>query len=70
MDATYSQGSNVAALAGLILVILSKLGVTTDLSTVMAIIGGIIGLYGIIRQIIAHKSLKDAAVLAGVSIRK
>lgn len=69
MDSTtYSQGSNIASIAGVILIILGHFGITTDIATVTTIIGGIVAIVGIISQIVAHKNMKNAAVAAGATV--
>lgn len=62
---TSTSGSFVA-LAGLIVLGLSKIGVNTDTNTIVAVISGLVALYGIIKQYIAHKKLIQVATDAGI----
>lgn len=57
----YNQNGNYLALAGLIAVVLSKFNVNTDQATVMAVIGGILGFLGIVKQFMDHKKLAISA---------
>jgi len=59
MDNTtlYSQSGNWTALAGVIALVLSKLGVNATVDTILAIIGGVVALVGIVKQYLAHKKL-------------
>lgn len=59
----YDQTGSYTALAGMVVIILTKVGIITDTTSVVTIIAGVVALYGIIRQFIAHKKL---ATLAGV----
>lgn len=56
----YSQNGNYLAIAGLGVVLLSKIGVSTDITTLMAVAGGVIGIIGIVKQFIAHKNIAVA----------
>lgn len=57
----YDQTGSYTALAGLAVVILGKFGVVVASNDIIAIIAGIISIYGIYRQFIAHKTLAIAA---------
>lgn len=57
----YSQNSNYVSLVGLGVVILAKFGIQTDASTIFTIIGGIVALIGIVKQMIAHRKLAQIA---------
>ena len=59
---TYDQSGNWTALAGVIALVLSKMGVNTTADTILAVIGGVVALVGIIKQYLAHRKL---AVVAG-----
>lgn len=63
-DAIYSQSGNYTALAGIVVILLSKLGINVDIATLMTIAGGVAALYGVYRQWVAHK---DLAVVTGVT---
>lgn len=57
----YTQSGNYTALAGLAVLLLSKVGVSTDVATLMTIVGGVVALVGIVKQYIAHKNLATVA---------
>ncbi len=61
----YTQAGNQLALAGLVVLVLSKLGVSADVSTVMTIFGGLLALVGIIKSFYTHKQLKNVAIATG-----
>lgn len=64
--ADFTQSGNGMALAGVVVLILSKVfNINTDITTVLTAIGGIIAVIGIIKQIITHKQLKDVAIATG-----
>jgi hypothetical protein len=67
MNNQYSQTGNYTAIAGVVVLILSKFGVTTDQSTILLVIGGIVAVTGIVNQFIAHKNL---AITAGAYPQK
>lgn len=54
---TYDQSGNWTALAGVIALVLSKMGVNTTADTILAVIGGVVALVGIIKQYLAHRKL-------------
>lgn len=56
----YSTTGSYAAIAGVVVILLGKLGVNTDLATVLTIIGAIGAVYGIVKQYIDHKNLAKA----------
>ncbi len=57
-----TSGSYIA-IAGIIALILTKFGVNADSQSIMTVITGAVTLFGIIRQLLAHKKL---AIQAGV----
>lgn len=57
---TYNQTGNYVTIAGVVVILLSKLGINTDLATIVTIIGAGVSVYGIIKQFIAHKALAKA----------
>lgn len=57
MNTTYDQSGNYAVIAGIAVAILSKLGVSTDVSTIMTILAGILAIVGVVKQFIAHRNL-------------
>jgi hypothetical protein len=61
MNTTYSQSGNYTAIAGVIVLLLSKLGVSTDVATILTIGGAIVAVIGIIKQYLDHKNLAISA---------
>lgn len=57
----YDQSGNYIALAGFLVVILGKFGITIASNDVVTIIAGIATVYGLIRQHYAHKNLAISA---------
>ena len=53
----YQTSGSWTALAGVIALVLSKLGVNATVDTILAVIGGIVALVGIIKQYLAHRKL-------------
>lgn len=56
----YTQNGNYLALAGLVVLMLSKLGLNVTVDTIMVVVGGIVALIGIVKQFIDHRKLAVA----------
>lgn len=57
----YDQSGNYTAIAGIVVFILSKLGVNATVSDILAVIGAIVSVIGIVKQFIAHRNLARVA---------
>ena len=57
----YDQSGNWTAVAGLIVTLLTHFGFNTTINDVLAVIGSIVIVVGLVRQYIAHKKLAVAA---------
>lgn len=62
----YTQTGNYAAAAGLVVVLLAKFGVISDVDSIVAIFGGVGAFIGIVKQFIDHKKL---AVATGTPLK-
>lgn len=66
MDAsTFTQSGNYTALAGLVVIIVAHFGGNTDVPTILTVIGGVVALIGIAKQMYTHSALKNQALVAG-----
>ncbi len=57
----YNQTGNYTALAGVVVILLSKVGVSTNVQTIITVIGGVVALVGIVKQYLDHKKLAVAS---------
>lgn len=60
MDNTFSGIGSYAAIAALVVAALAHFGIITDTNSVVSIIAGLVGLWGIGKQFFAHKALAQA----------
>lgn len=63
-DTNYSYTGSIISLAGLVVIAASHFGVSVTTDQVASVLGGLVILYGVIHQAIAHHNL---AVAAGIT---
>lgn len=66
---TQDTSGSYLAIASVVATILARFSVSTDAQSIVMVISGAVALYGIIRQLLAHKKLAHAAKQAGISLQ-